>query len=115
MFKKSVCKRKGHVFNHSYVEASGMDTLWYWKKCERCGYSTYDVKPIPNDDLTDLEKIKQFYNWLGAKYEIEESEDIKNVEGGDCNLRLTVGEDGAWYWAVYLFKDEKLVNWYLTE
>lgn len=63
--------------------------------------------------MTDLERVKAFYDWIKAKYEIEEPN--AGREGVDCNLCLCVGEKGDHYWAVYLFKDEKLVHWYLTE
>jgi hypothetical protein len=65
--------------------------------------------------VTDLERIKEFYDWLVAKYELEESEDIAKREGGNVNQRLTVGEKDEWFWTVYLFRDGKLINWYVTE
>jgi hypothetical protein len=60
--------------------------------------------------MTDLERVKEFYDWLKAKYEIETS-----VIGDGYNQTLTVGEKGDWCWSFYFFKDGKLVNWYMSE
>lgn len=65
--------------------------------------------------MTDLERIKQFHDWLGDKYEFEESDDFEKRENISCNQRLTVGEANGWYWTYYFFQDGKLVNHYLSE
>lgn len=47
MFKKWICKRKGHTFIYTHIEPDGWGiNNWYWKKCTRCGYATYDSKPV---------------------------------------------------------------------
>lgn len=65
--------------------------------------------------MTDLERVKEYYDWLKEEYVLEESDDIAKREGADVNQRLIVGRKGDWYWAYYIFKDGKLVNRYLTE
>ncbi|UPI12016.1 hypothetical protein [Bacillus phage SBSphiJ6] len=61
--------------------------------------------------LTDLERVQQFYDWLGEGYQLEESEDI----APGCNQRLVIGWKGSWYWIYYYFKDGKLDHWYMSE
>jgi hypothetical protein len=42
-FKKWLCKRKGHDFEYTHVEPDGWGNHWYWKKCNRCNFSTFDI------------------------------------------------------------------------
>lgn len=47
-FKKWICKRKGHEFEKKHIEHEhdGWGNEWHWKKCKRCGYSTFDEKRV---------------------------------------------------------------------
>jgi hypothetical protein len=45
MFKKWICKRKGHDFKSTHKEADGWGNVWHWKKCQRCKGYTFDSKP----------------------------------------------------------------------
>lgn len=59
--------------------------------------------------MTDFQRVKSFYDFLNAKYEIQSTEE----QGADKSF--VVGEKDDWYWTVYLFKGEKLIHWYVTE
>lgn len=60
--------------------------------------------------MTDLERIKQYHDWLGDKYEI-----VNNIEDKEWNQTLIVGQKGDWYWIFYMFKDGKLIQHWLSE
>jgi predicted nucleic-acid-binding Zn-ribbon protein len=44
--KKWICVRKVHDFEFTHIEPDGWGNEWHWKKCKKCGYSTFDVKKI---------------------------------------------------------------------
>ena len=39
------CKKHGHKFKDLPKESDGWGNVWHWKQCERCNFSTYDIKP----------------------------------------------------------------------
>lgn len=44
---KFICKFKGHKYELKHIEPDGWGiNNWHWKKCKRCGHSTYDTKSI---------------------------------------------------------------------
>lgn len=60
--------------------------------------------------MSDLEKVKQYHQWLGDEFVLE-----KEGNNPEFDQVLTVGEKGDWYWITYMFKDDKLVKHWLSE
>jgi hypothetical protein len=72
--------------------------------------------------VSDLERVKEFYDWLKEPYELVNNHEDEQFYGGyaesshkDFNQKLYVGTKGDWYWHVYLFQDGELYTHYLTE
>lgn len=46
-FYKLICKKKGHYYKMTgHIESDGWGNEWHWKKCGRCGQTTFDEKQI---------------------------------------------------------------------
>lgn len=64
------------------------------------------IKLLGGEQPPDLERVKQFYDWLEEPYTLEEKDGVTTME---------IGSKGGWYWTYFTFEDGKLANYYLSE